>query len=157
MEIIINFAEQFFYRNTYENKIKTYYQLNKEEEDAFWMFLDNLLDNNDLEGKNKPSYFIDRYDPESKSIVTQEIKTTKGLYFNLHDVWHYHFEHSLSPYNQKQYYNKLTKPILLQNLSGRTNSYLIHYFKEKNENTITIKIIGISEHNCWEDLYKIIN
>ena len=156
MEIKIDFAEQFFYYQTYDNIIKTYYQLNEAEEDAFWMFLDDLLEKVDLEGKNKPSNIIDFYDPVSKDIVIQEIKSTKGDFFTFNNVWHYHFENALSSYNPKKYHNKPTKAILLQNLLGRTNSYLIHYYRIQSDNEIIIRIIGVSEHSCWEELYKTI-
>ena len=155
MELKINFADQFLYYNSY-NSIKTYYQLNIDEENALWSFIENLLDKKDLEGKNKPSETIETYDSVSKTITSKKITSIEGNFFASNKVWHYHFEHALSPYNPKQYYNKLTKPVLLKNLDGRTNSYFIHYFKIEKPTEIEIKIIGISQHSCWIDLYQII-
>ena len=155
MELKINFADQFLYYNS-SNSIKTYYQLNEQEENALWYFIEELLDKKDLEGKNKPSDTIEIYDPVTKTITSKKLTSVEGNFFASNKVWHYHFEHALSHYNPKQYYNKLTKPVLLKNLDGRTNSYLIHYFKIEKSTEILIRIIGISEHSCWKDLYQTI-
>jgi hypothetical protein len=155
MELKIRLTEKFLSKGDSESKIKTYYQLDDEEERVLWKFLNDLLDYTILEGKNKPSNIKDKY--VDGLLVVKKINTNNGLLFLNKNLWHYHIASVDYPYGDKQYYHKPTNPILHQNLRGRTTSLLIHYSKREIEDYVEVGIWGISHHNCWNDLYKTIN
>lgn len=155
-KLMIRFNENFTWKNNSSNTIKNYYQLTKDEKNAFWLLLENLLSFQDLEGKNKPSNIIDKYDVNTNSITQTEIINRNGLDFKVKNIWHYHMETELYHYNNKLMPD-ITKPILLKNLNGKTSDLLIHYQKKETDTDIIINICGLSQHKCWDCLYNKIN
>jgi hypothetical protein len=128
-EIKVTLHASFEYGNNNSKYFKDYPFLTEKEELSVVRFMNKVVNNQPLTGKNKPSWLYDDGGEIQGSIFYKD-----------NEYWHYH---SGPSYNQKQPIKAMTINLGL-NISGLVSPEIIHY---KKISSTEVNIVGFSpEH-----------